>query len=233
MARFALPLLLLAALSAASCAGFQKGPHPLQDQLEALRLAQLGTETRLGAVESRLADIERTRRREAAAQKAAAAQAEAPGEPAATPAPTPEPGSPEALYEQALRLLQGEKKPAEARALFERLAKEYPQHALAPNARYWSGECLYDLKDYAAAVVAFKEVVAGYPESPKAAAALLKMGYSYLGLNDTANARDYLGRVERLYPDSEAAPLARAALQRLDTGAGGPAAAEGGKEEKP
>jgi TolA-binding protein len=79
-------------------------------------------------------------------------------------------------------------------------------------------------------VLAFKEVAAGFPEHPKAPAALLKMGYSYLGLNDPQNARDYLGRVERLYPESEAAPLARAALQQLDGRLEGPPA-EAGKED--
>jgi tol-pal system protein YbgF len=238
MTRAALPLLLLAALSAASCAGFQKGPRPLQDQLEALRLAQLGTEGRLAAVEAKMADLERQKRLEAA--RKAVPQAEAPPEPAseppatqaaeALPAPSPAPDSPEGLYEAGLRLLREERKPQEARGVFERFLKGHPQHPLAPNALYWSGECLYDLKDYAGAVLAFKEVAAGFPEHPKAPAALLKMGYSYLGLNDPQNARDYLGRVERLYPESEAAPLARAALQQLDGRLEGPPA-EAGKED--
>lgn len=227
MKRFALPLLLLVSVTAAACASFQKGPEPLKEQLESLRLAQLGAEARLSSLEARLSRIERQGRLEAARQAAAepAKTQEAPE--AAPQAPA---GSPEALYEEGLRLLREAGQPAQAKAVFERFLKENPGHPLVPNALYWSGETLYAQKDYGAAVVVFKEVAAGYPLHHKAPAALLKMGLSYVELRDLVNARDYLGRVERLYPDSEAAPLARSALQQLEGRLAGPPA-QAGKEE--
>jgi len=245
MARIALPLLLVAGLTV-GCAGFQKGPDPVPDQLQSIRLTQLGLESRLANVEARLAEIAPPRAPEARSKEAApkqpagagpATEAKAPAVPAqaatATEAPAKEPDPAEAAYEKGLALLRDAHQPREARAAFAAFLKEHPKHALAPNALYWSGECLYDLKEYADAIPVFKEVAVSYPQHPKAAAALLKMGYSYLGLEDTANARDYLGRVEKLYPGSDVAPLAKAALERLNAPKAGEGAAEAGKEDKP
>jgi tol-pal system protein YbgF len=228
MARLALPLLLLATLLVASCAGFQKRLDPLSERLDSLRLSQMGIENRLAAVEARLAELDARQqsfagRLEGASAPRSASVVRRPPAPepagapaaAAAPAPAAPRDNPEALYEAALRLLRQERKAREAKILFERFLKLYPQHRLTPNAMYWSGECLYDLREYVGAVVAFKEVPAAYPKHRKAAAALLKMGYCYLCLQDEANARDYLGRVGRLYPGSEEARAARAALERI------------------
>lgn len=228
MAPLALPVLLLAMLLAASCAGFQKRPDPLSERLDSLRLSQIGVENRLAAVEARLSELDARQSSLADRLKGATMPRSAsaalrppapkpPGAPAAahTPRPAAPQEDPEGLYEAALRLLRQEARPREAKALFERFLKSYPRHRLTPNAMYWSAECLYDLKEFASAVVAFNEVAAAYPQHQKAAAALLKMGYSYLCLKDEANARDYLGRVGRLYPDSKEALAARAALERI------------------
>jgi tol-pal system protein YbgF len=250
MNRLALSVLLLAAAQAASCAGFQKVPGPLRQQVKALRLR--AAETRLAALgpaapaEAPRAQAPAVEAPQAAPEPAGPPQAEAPPpSPAAEPRPAPTPqavsepaappeapappaataeapetkDSPEALYEAALKLLLEEHQAAEAKAALERFVAEHPGHALVPNALYWTGECLYDQRDWAAAVLAFRQVAADFPDHPKAAAALLKMGYSYLRLKDETNASDYLGRVGRLYPGSQEAARASAALERLDQAA--------------
>ncbi|MDR2892285.1 MAG: tol-pal system protein YbgF [Deltaproteobacteria bacterium] len=102
-----------------------------------------------------------------------------------------------------------------AEALFTDFMRLYPQSDLAPNAEYWLGECFYTQKRYGEAILAFQNVAAQYPEHNKAAAALLKTGYSYEHLSDPQNARFYLQQLLEYYPKSEPAPLARKALERL------------------
>ena len=55
-----------------------------------------------------------------------------------------------------------------------------------------------------------------YAEETKAPDALLKMGYSYVALDDPTNARVFLKRVIKNYPFSEAESKARAKLKELE-----------------
>lgn len=124
------------------------------------------------------------------------------------------PAQTEREYQKALAALDGGR-PLAALGLFRDFLQAHPEHALAPNAGYWLGECHYTLKDFDAAIAAFKDVVAQYPAHDKAAAAMLKAGYSYALLGDTANARFYLEALLRDYPASRPAPLARARIATL------------------
>jgi tol-pal system protein YbgF len=106
-------------------------------------------------------------------------------------AKAPAPATGKAAYDAALRLvLDG--KAAQGRAAMERFLAAEPASPLAPNARYWVGETYYHEGDDAEAIVAFKTVHQQFPRHSKAAAALLKIGYAYERLGDTANARFYL-----------------------------------------
>ena len=117
----------------------------------------------------------------------------------------------EKQYKTALVTLESGR-PQEAMPLFAGFLREYPGHALAPNAEYWFGECHYSLKQYDLALAAFKDVVAQFPQHDKAAASMLKAGYSYMQLGDMANARFYLEALIRDFPSSAPASLARLRL---------------------
>jgi len=80
---------------------------------------------------------------------------------------------------------------------------------------YWLGESLYDMKQYRRALKIFRRVVEEYPTGNKAADALLKMAYSYLQLQDKANARTVLAQVLEIFPQSRVAQLASKTLAEL------------------
>jgi len=58
--------------------------------------------------------------------------------------------------------------------------------------------------------------VTRYREKDKAPDALLKIGYSYVALKDSVNARIFLKRVLKDYPFSKAEAKARAKLKELE-----------------
>lgn len=120
----------------------------------------------------------------------------------------------ERIYQKALATLESNR-PQAALGLFQEFMRACPGHVLMPNALYWVGECLYSQKQYDAAILTFKDVVAQFPAHPKAAAAMLKVGYSYALLGDIPNARFYLEMLVKDYPASAPAGLARARLATL------------------
>ncbi|MDR1125158.1 MAG: tol-pal system protein YbgF [Deltaproteobacteria bacterium] len=124
------------------------------------------------------------------------------------------PGPERRAYDQALTTLNAGRN-QEAEKLFTDFLRQYPASSMAPNAAYWLGECFYSQRRYSEAILSFQSVVAQYPQHDKAAAALLKAGYSYERLADTRNARFYLQQLVELYPKSQPAGLAWTALGRL------------------
>lgn len=137
-----------------------------------------------------------------------------PDKPSVSPRPAVSPGQGSAGYQQALATLESGR-PAAAAPMFREFLRANPGHALAPNAGYWLGECYYSQKEFDTAIIAFKDVVAQFPAHDKAAAAMLKAGYSYGLLGDTANARFYLETLLKDYPSSAPAKLARTRLASL------------------
>lgn len=128
---------------------------------------------------------------------------------------SPKAKSPEKqAYDSALSmLLNGNPKSAEP--MFTEFLNKYPNSTLAANAEYWLGECFYGQGRYGEAILAFQNVAALHPKHNKAPAALLKTGFSYERLADNQNAVFYLEQLIEAYPNSEPAPQARKALQRL------------------
>ena len=138
-----------------------------------------------------------------------------PRKPAAAPgpaAPLPAGSLPAAqvpgLYHQAMAQLNRRQYEAAA-AAFTRIAEGAPRHPLAPNARYWLGECHYSQGRFQQAVAEFEKVVADYPGSNKAPDALLKVAYSYSRLNQGPTAMASLKRLLDRYPGSNAAAMVR------------------------
>ncbi len=121
------------------------------------------------------------------------------------------PNDPETLYTKGRSLLL-ENNLDEAEKLFRHFSEKYPNHTLAINALYWTGECRYSLHDYNEAVVIFKNLVQKYPKGVKVPAALLKTAYAYLSMDDTDKAHHYLKSVIKQYPFS---PAGEKAAQKL------------------
>jgi tol-pal system protein YbgF len=104
---------------------------------------------------------------------------------------------------------------AAAIAGFRGFLEAYPEHDYADNAQYWLGEAFYDQRKYKEAMREFRRVVKRYPRGNKVPDALLKIGYCYASLGETAKARDVLAQVARIYPASGAAKLAQRKLGEL------------------
>lgn len=103
------------------------------------------------------------------------------------------------LYEQGFAQIKAGDH-AGAETTFSRFMKEYPSHALAPNALYWLGETYYVRKDYDKAARTFAEAYQKYPNGPKGADNLLKLGLSLAGKGEKDNACIALGQLKKEYP---------------------------------
>lgn len=98
---------------------------------------------------------------------------------------------------------------------FKKYLAEFPQSEFADNAQYWLGEIHYAAKNYRQALDEFQKVVVNYPTGEKVPAAILKIGYCRVGLNDVPGARRYLEAVIRQFPHSAEADLARQKLSEI------------------
>ena len=119
------------------------------------------------------------------------------------------------LYQKARNLLL-EGDPVNAAQLFKSFAVHHPKHSLADNALYWLGECRYTLGQYPAAIEEFQNLVKTYPKAEKVPDALLKIGYSFLSLDDINRASHYLKLVLKKYPFSPAAEKAQVKLKSIE-----------------
>ena len=117
-------------------------------------------------------------------------------------------------YTAALGLYRAGKHPEAVRA-FRAFIKRHAKHAYADNALYWLGECHYDSHNFRGALKAFRAVVERYPGGNKAPAALLKMGFSYMKLDEKHNAKTVLAQVVDIFPRTQVARLASQTLSKL------------------
>jgi tol-pal system protein YbgF len=102
-----------------------------------------------------------------------------------------------------------------ATVAFQRFLTTFPESPLADNAQYWLGESYYVTRRYDDALKAFRTVVDRYPESRKLPDAWLKIGYTQYELKAWKPAREALTRVQREYPDTSAAAEAGKRLERM------------------
>lgn len=117
-------------------------------------------------------------------------------------------------YERAFNFLKDGRYDLAA-AAFKTFVKTYPGGGYSDNAQYWLGEANYVQRNFKVALVEFEKVVNNFPNSPKRADALLKMGYTYQELGDLDRARMSLNNVVMNYPNSTAASLAKKRIQDL------------------
>jgi tol-pal system protein YbgF len=155
---------------------------------------------------------ERVRKAEKAL--ADAAEARSAGEDGASPADgAVDTAAAAGEYEAALNLFKANRI-KESAAAFDAFAKAYPNSALTPNAYYWQGNALTAQRDCKRAIDVYREVVARWPQNPRAADALVGVAACQRELGDTKSERTTLEAVLVRYPDSSAAATARQRLKK-------------------
>lgn len=112
------------------------------------------------------------------------------------------------MYKQARAQFTGRDYENAAEA-FRRILDLAPDDKLAPNARYWLGECFYSRSRYNEAITEFQQVVRDYPASDKAPDAALKIAYSYHRLDNGPLAMEAMRNLLRQWPGSHSAKMVR------------------------
>lgn len=123
--------------------------------------------------------------------------------------------SPEYIYNQGFAALKA-KNYTKAISMFKTIVSTYPEHNLADNAIYWTGEIHYTQHDFPEAVRTFNRLIEKYPEGGKVVDALLKIGYSYYSMKDNENAVKYLKKVVVDYPFTVSGSKAEAMLNKIE-----------------
>lgn len=123
-----------------------------------------------------------------------------PGSPAA-PAPGAELGEQD-LYRTALNLLLEQSQYDQSIALFQSYIDRFPQGRLLTNAYYWQGEALILVSRLDEARDVFTRLITEYPQDPKAAGAMLKLGVVYQQLGDRARAEQTWREIATRYPEN-------------------------------
>ena len=91
----------------------------------------------------------------------------------------------------------------------------YPKHKLVSNAWFWQGESNYQMKNYAAAALAYEKVITSFPNSIKAPASYLKQGMAFLALKKNDAAKERLNHLVATYPKAPETKRARQILKTL------------------
>lgn len=172
---------------------------------------------------------EKTEKKDAANPSDSAKQPEARAAEAADPA------NPQKLYDDA-QVDFKEKRHPEARQKMERFAADFPNHALAPNAMFWTGETFYSEKKYEEAILAYEGFLKKYPSHDKAKGAMLKQAYAFVEMGDRKTGKVILERLIERFPQSAEAELAEKkiaeVLSKNGAGPGGSASTKSKKKKR-
>jgi tol-pal system protein YbgF len=114
----------------------------------------------------------------------------------------------QAAYQAAYGLIK-DREFDQAVKQFYLFIEKYPDGPLTGNAYYWLGEIYLVLPQLEQAKQAFSIVVQAYPGHSKVADALFKLGVAYDRLQDPTESQRYLTEVQRQFPQSTAAKLAK------------------------
>lgn len=98
---------------------------------------------------------------------------------------------------------------------FQGFIRKYPKSPLAENAQFWIAESYYGLGNYKKAIGEYQILIQKYPRSSKVKTALLKQGYSFASLNMNSDAKPFLEKVTRDYPNTPEAAKASAKIKEL------------------
>uniref|UniRef100_I2Q0S5 Tol-pal system protein YbgF n=1 Tax=Desulfovibrio sp. U5L TaxID=596152 RepID=I2Q0S5_9BACT len=140
--------------------------------------------------------------------------APAPQAPAAAAPPAAEPQNPaDAVYAKGLASFNA-KQYQQALGIFQEFARNFKTSPLMPNALFWTGECYFQLGDFANAALSYQEVVEKYPKSAKHADALFKRGVAFQKLGNPGAAKLSFKEVIDKYPDSAFAARAKTMMPK-------------------
>jgi tol-pal system protein YbgF len=118
------------------------------------------------------------------------------------------------IYDKALSLFRNSKF-NEAYRTFTEYIEKYPTGKMAPNARFWLGDCYYNQQEYELAILEYQKVLADYPKDGKAPAALLKQGLAFEKLRDNDTAKIVYNKLLAEYPKSEQVVSAKNRINAL------------------
>jgi tol-pal system protein YbgF len=117
-------------------------------------------------------------------------------------------------YEAAIGLVRrGEF--ADAVAALNAFLKRYSASGYTDSVRFWLGNAQYGKRDYKDAIATFKGFIAGNPDHPRAAEALLALANCQIELKDNKSARRSLEDLIKAYPSTEAAQAAKERLRAI------------------
>lgn len=117
-------------------------------------------------------------------------------------------------FDAALAALRrGEFSPAQT--AFLDFINRYPQSGYRPSALFWLGNAQYALRAYREAIINFKSVVAIAPDHVRSPEAALSIANCQVELKDIPAARKTLNDLIKVYPQSEAASVAKDRLTKL------------------
>jgi tol-pal system protein YbgF len=119
----------------------------------------------------------------------------------------------ESLYDEARRSYNA-RDFRKAIQQFGDLLTQNMNHSLSDNCQYWIGESYYGIGNYQQAIVAFEKVFT-FPKSNKFADAQLKLGLSYMRLNNSSRAAESFEKLIQDYPTSSYVTVARQYLDRM------------------
>lgn len=103
----------------------------------------------------------------------------------------------------------------EAYNLFSTYLEKNRTSPLAPNARFWLGECLFQQKEFELSILEYQKVIADYPKSNKAPAALYKQGQAFEKLSEKETAKIIYNKILSDYPKSEQVEMAQKRLKEM------------------
>ncbi len=117
-------------------------------------------------------------------------------------------------FDAALAALRkGEFVPAQT--AFLEFFKRYPETGYRPSALFWLANAQYALRSYREAITNFKSVVGLAPDHLRAPEAALSIANCQIELKDMVSARKTLTDLIKVYPQSEAASVAKDRLTKL------------------
>jgi len=193
-----------------------------EEQLHALQELKQRQRDLYIDIDRRLLQLERNVPAGGAVGSTSSGQAASSAVPAATAAatsgaiataPTVLEGEQEA-YQEAFNLLR-ELRYDKATVAFRDFLKKYPNGRYAHIAQYWLGEASYAQGDFKQAIQDYRMLIDNYPQSPKLAEAMLKIGYSEYELKNTQAAQASLERLIQTYPGTTEAGQAQNLLKKI------------------
>lgn len=102
-----------------------------------------------------------------------------------------------------------------AQNLFMAFLNRYVVSGYLESALFWLGNAQYATRDYKAAIVNFRALIAKNPEHMRAPEAVLSVANCQLELKDTKGAKKTLSDLVKAYPQTEAAVVAKERLSTL------------------